>query len=238
MFQQSIAITVVHECEIVRRGISAMVAGMAGMALMRELSAPDDDLRASGVVGSVVLTSGLHAASVLDTVNEPADWNRRPGVILVAASATEFEVREALRNGIQGMLLLSSGEKEVEDAIRLVASGRRYLSTDVATTVAEQMDCETLTTRELEILQGIAAGRANKAIAIDMNIAVGTVKSHVRSILAKLDAASRTHAVVIATQRGIVRPVESPRVARRSTRQRATPWISHTAAAPMNRSLS
>ena len=70
----------------------------------------------------------------------------------------------------------------------------------IATHVAE----DALSTREVEVLGQVAGGRSNKVIAARMGISEETVKTHMKSILAKLDANDRTHAVTIALKRGIL----------------------------------
>ena len=64
----------------------------------------------------------------------------------------------------------------------------------------------TLTGRETDVLQLLAQGCCNKSIARKLGIGVGTVKTHVKGVMSKLDATARTHAVVVATQRGLIRP--------------------------------
>ena len=70
--------------------------------------------------------------------------------------------------------------------------------------MAEHAADETLTHREVEVLRLIAAGNANKMVADKLSIAEETVKGHVKSILAKLAANDRTHAVAIGLKRGII----------------------------------
>jgi two-component system NarL family response regulator len=68
--------------------------------------------------------------------------------------------------------------------------------------LAERVSGETLSAREIEVLQRIAAGKSNKEIGAELFISEGTVKTHVKSIFAKLDVVSRTEAVATATRRG------------------------------------
>ena len=70
--------------------------------------------------------------------------------------------------------------------------------------IAEHLSDETLSARELDVLQSVAAGNANKRVAADLGISEETVKAHMKSILAKLGARDRTHAVTIAIKRGII----------------------------------
>jgi DNA-binding NarL/FixJ family response regulator len=75
---------------------------------------------------------------------------------------------------------------------------------EIATEIAEHVADDSLTERETEILKCVAAGMSNKLIAAELNISDGTVKTHMKSILPKLNASDRTHAVTIALKRGIL----------------------------------
>jgi DNA-binding NarL/FixJ family response regulator len=78
------------------------------------------------------------------------------------------------------------------------------VSSEVASGIAEHATDDTLTPRETDVLRLIGAGNANKEIGAQLGLTEETVKSHVRNILAKLDANDRTHAVTIALKRGII----------------------------------
>jgi len=88
--------------------------------------------------------------------------------------------------------------------IRAVHGGQRYISPEIAQQLASHLGASLLSEREVEVLQCAAAGNANKRIASQLAISEETVKAHMRSILAKLDANDRTHAVTIALKRGII----------------------------------
>jgi two-component system, NarL family, response regulator len=94
--------------------------------------------------------------------------------------------------------------KELLETIRAVHAGQKRVSSEVAAAVAEHTTDDLLTAREIDILQRVAAGNANKEIAAQLSLAEETVKSHVRNILAKLGANDRTHAVTIGLKRGII----------------------------------
>ena len=89
-------------------------------------------------------------------------------------------------------------------AIRAVHAGRSRVPAPIAEKLAQRIGTQELTTREQGVLERIVAGRANKEIASDLHISEATVKSHVNSILGKLEVADRTHAAMVALQRGLV----------------------------------
>jgi DNA-binding NarL/FixJ family response regulator len=70
--------------------------------------------------------------------------------------------------------------------------------------IAEHVADDALTVREIEVLRGVAAGQSNKRIAVALSISEETVKTHMKSILPKLNATDRTQAVMTALKRGIL----------------------------------
>ena len=94
--------------------------------------------------------------------------------------------------------------RELLDTIRAVHAGQKRIPPEVAAELAEHVAEDDLSSREIEVLRLIAAGNANKEIAAQLSVAEETVKSHVTSILGKLGANDRTHAVTIGLKRGII----------------------------------
>jgi DNA-binding NarL/FixJ family response regulator len=127
-----------------------------------------------------------------------------PRVLVMSAQPREHDVRRALEHGVFGYLPLDSGIDEFVHGVRTVARGARYLAQSTAQCVADSLTREALTARESEVLDLLARGQCNKSIARQLAIAVGTVKVHVKAIMGKLDASSRTQAVSIAAQRGLI----------------------------------
>ena len=93
---------------------------------------------------------------------------------------------------------------ELLKAIRAVHAGERYLPAGVAAAVSPESAAADLSAREMQVLELIVRGLANKQIAYTLSIAEHTVKNHVKNILAKLGAQDRTQAATAAIQRGIV----------------------------------
>jgi two-component system NarL family response regulator len=115
------------------------------------------------------------------------------------------DIYRAMQAGAKGYLLKGMDMEELVEAIRAVDAGRGRIPSVIAEKLAQRVGSEELTSREVEVLERIVAGRANKEIAADLHISEATVKSHVNSLLGKLGVADRTHAAVLALQRGIVR---------------------------------
>ncbi len=125
-------------------------------------------------------------------------------IIILTTYAGDVRISRALKAGARGYLLKSFLRKELLDTIRAVHAGQKRIPADLATQVADHVADDTLTLREIEVLRAIAGGNANKLIADQLSITEETVKGHVKSILSKLCANDRTHAVTIGLKRGII----------------------------------
>jgi DNA-binding NarL/FixJ family response regulator len=133
-------------------------------------------------------------------------------VMILTHSDSEAKICHALEQGARGYLLLGCSLQDVVDGLRSVYIGGIALGPLVASRIADRMKQQALTRREGDILRHMMMGMSNKAIASKLTLAVGTVKTHVKSILEKLDATSRTQAVSIAQRRGILGEEAEPAV--------------------------
>jgi DNA-binding NarL/FixJ family response regulator len=117
----------------------------------------------------------------------------------------EEDIFSSIRAGAKGYILKSAPRTEIIAALRKVGAGERYLPDYVAATIASRLSAPSLTGRETEVLQLLRVGISNKEIARQLDVSEGTVKAHVREILSKLGAISRTEAVNLALQRGLLK---------------------------------
>ncbi|WP_213957817.1 response regulator transcription factor [Variovorax sp. dw_954] len=126
-------------------------------------------------------------------------------ILVLTTNDCEVDIRRAIEAGIHGYIVLGGPLDELIEGATSVAAGRRYVSRSVAQRVVDSLTHASLTSREIEVLRLVASGDSNKAIARDLEIKAGTVKSHMTAIMSKLGASSRTHAATIAATRGLVR---------------------------------
>jgi DNA-binding NarL/FixJ family response regulator len=125
-------------------------------------------------------------------------------MIVLTTSAGDVQAVRAFKAGAVGYLLKNLLRTELVETIRSVHRGHKRIPPEIAQQIAEHAADDSITTRELEVLRRVAKGNSNKVIASDLNISEHTVKNHLKSILSKLNASDRTHAVMIALQRGFL----------------------------------
>jgi DNA-binding NarL/FixJ family response regulator len=129
-----------------------------------------------------------------------------PSARLIALSNYEGDedIYRAIRAGAKAYVFKSVGGQDLLDTIVSVHEGRQWLSPAVAERLASRVAAPTLTPRELEVLQAMARGASNGAIASQLGISLETVKVHVKRVLEKMGAASRSQAISTAIQKGVV----------------------------------
>jgi two-component system NarL family response regulator len=144
------------------------------------------------------ILSGIEAAAAIHREYPQAR------LIALTTYGGDEDIRRALQAGVQAYLMKDILHDELLKAIRAVHGGQTYLPASVAAALAAQMPRPDLSARELQVLELIVAGLANKQIAYSLNIAEYTVKNHVKNILDKLAVQDRTQAATVAIQRGII----------------------------------
>jgi two-component system NarL family response regulator len=125
-------------------------------------------------------------------------------ILVMTMYDLEEDIFKSVRHGAMGYILKSATPEEIIRALQAVARGERYLPQYVAAKLAARMSTPQLTARELDVLALLRLGISNKQIAVDLGMTEGTVKAHVREIMSKLGAISRTEAVNLAIQRGLL----------------------------------
>jgi DNA-binding NarL/FixJ family response regulator len=144
----------------------------------------------------------------LDGVNaiyeiRAAEPNAR--VIVLTTFDGDEDIYRGMRAGAKSYLLKDVRREELFQCIRDVHAGRTFVPPAIACKLAERLNAEVLTPRELEVLRLVADGKPNKLIGSDLAITEVTVKSHVQSVFRKLNVLSRTEAIAVANRRGLLR---------------------------------
>ena len=125
-------------------------------------------------------------------------------IVVLTTYSGDVQALRALAAGASGYLLKSMLRKDLAETIRAVHAGKKRIPPEIAAELAEHRVDQALSDREIEVLRQVAAGNSNKIVAHNLAISEETVKVHMKSILWKLSANDRTHAVTIALKRGII----------------------------------
>ncbi len=203
---EKIRILVAEDHLVARVGVSAIVNMQPDMLVVAEAAngqqavemyrehRPDVallDLR-------MPVMSGAEAAAAIR-----AEFPQARMIALTTYGGDE-DIRRALAAGVRAYLTKDVLHDELLNAIRAVYQGQHYLPPAVAAALAAQAPRPDLSAREVQVLELIVRGLANKQIGYTLNIAEHTVKNHVKNILSKLGVQDRTQAATTAIQRGII----------------------------------
>jgi len=126
-------------------------------------------------------------------------------VIMLTTFDGDADIQRSLESGAKGYMLKSMPRKDLVEMIRKVHAGKRHVPPEVAAQLAEHLGSDSLSKREVEVLEKVAGGNRNSDIAGILFISEETVKGHIKHIMEKLNASDRTEAVAIGLRRGIIR---------------------------------
>lgn len=218
---EAVRIVVVDDHSVVRRGTREILEQDPHLEVVGEAAdgheavSRVDDTQPDVVLMDIAMPE-MNGIAATRTIKKRWPWVRV--LILTVHDDDEF-VWEAIQSGASGYLLKDVGEAELVRAVRIVASGGALLDPAVTTAVMGRVRSgmptavdmtPSLTTRELDVLRLLAKGFSNRTIAERLEVSSRTVEVHVRHIFEKLDATSRTEAVVLALRRGIL-SLDQPR---------------------------
>jgi two-component system NarL family response regulator len=196
---EKVNVLIAHADAIVCAGLASLLATHGDM----QVSCASGAQAVAGATDVIILD---HRAG-LEHMRRAASSHSgdgQPRVLIVTQLEREWEVRTAMMAGVHGYLLQNADPEQLLTAVRTLSRGMRYLSAELSRCVADSFTRIGLTSRETDVLQLLAQGQCNKSIARELGIGVGTVKTHVKGLFDKLGATARTHAVVLATRRGLV----------------------------------
>ena len=201
-----IRVLIVDDHPMLREGIAAMVQGESDMLLVAQACNGHEAVACYREHLPDVTLMDLQMPEmdgVAAIVAIRAEW---PGarIVMLTTFRGDTQALRALQAGASGYLLKSTIRTELLEAIRAVHAGQRRIPSEVAAELAAHVAEDLLSTRELEVLKRVASGNSNRLIAAQLFVSEDTVKSHMKSILSKLSANDRTHAVTIALSRGII----------------------------------
>lgn len=196
----------VDDHPLLRDGVAALIGNQTDMVLIAEASNGHEALEQFRRHRPDITLMDLQMPDMsgIDAMSAIRGEFPDARIIVLTTHAGDALVARALKAGAQAYLLKGLLRKELLETIRAVHVGQKRVSPEIAVEIAEHATDDTLTPREIDVLQLIARGNANKIIAAELSLTEETVKSHIRNILSKLGANDRTHAVAIGLKRGII----------------------------------
>ena len=202
-----IRLLVVDDHPVVRTGLVEMLRADSRLQVIAQAASGEEAIAEFSALRPDVVLMDLRMPDMggVEAIERIRELDPDARVLIVTALDGEDDIFRGLRAGAKGYILKDAPPPEVINAVMMTMQGRRYLAQSVAAKLADHLDSNQLSEREVEILQWIATGLSNKGIARKAGITEGTVKFHVNNILSKLQCASRTEAVSVALKRGLIR---------------------------------
>jgi len=201
-----IRVLTVDDHALLRDGIAALIESQADMVQVAEAANGREALELFRTHRPDITLMDLQMPEMsgIDAIGAIRSEFPEARIVVLTTHAGDVQVSRALKAGARAYLLKGLLRKELLETIRAVHAGHKRLSSEVAAEIAEHATDDLLSPREIDVLRLVARGNANKEIAAQLSLTEETVKSYLRSILAKLSANDRTHAVAIGLKRGII----------------------------------
>jgi DNA-binding NarL/FixJ family response regulator len=202
----TIRILVVDDHNVVRQGLVALINTVPSMAVVAEAS---DGRRAIELFRQyhpdiTLMDLRMPGLGGVEAITEIRREFPQARIIVLTTFDGDEDIYRALQAGARGYLLKGMDSDVLMEAIRTVHAGKSRIPAAVAQRLADRMSTTELTGREMDVLKQIVAGHSNREIGSLLHISEATVKTHINSLLSKLNVTDRTQAATTALQRGLV----------------------------------
>jgi DNA-binding NarL/FixJ family response regulator len=204
--QTGIRILSLDDHPLLRDGIAAIINSQADMTMVSQASSGAEAIQQYRIHRPDVTLMDLRLPDVsgIDAMIAIRTEFPEARIIMLTTFEGDVEIQRALEAGARGYLSKNMLPSELLQVIRQIHAGEKSIPAEIAAQLAEHVSDDSLTAREVEVLQQIAGGNRNRDIAEMLNISEETVKVHIKHIMDKLDARDRTQAVGIGVRRGII----------------------------------
>jgi DNA-binding NarL/FixJ family response regulator len=191
---------------LLRSGIGALIATQPDMQLIAEAATGREAVQLHRELNPDVTLMDLQMPDMsgLDAIIAIKSEAPAARIIVLTTYSGDVLAQRALKAGARAYVLKSLVRTEILNTIRIVHAGEKQVQADVAAAMAKHTADASLTHREVQVLQLVASGCANKEISVRLDVNEETTKTHIKNILAKLGARDRTHAVSLGLKRGII----------------------------------
>jgi DNA-binding NarL/FixJ family response regulator len=202
-----VRILIADDHSVVRMGLASLLGTAKNVEVVGEAINGDEavrkalKLRPDFVVMDLVMPRKDGVAATEEILTDAPETK----ILILTTFGTSDDITRTLKSGATGAIMKSATNRELLAAVQSVAQGRRFVSAEVEGILANDPPTPELSQRQREILESIARGLTNKEIATALDISLESVKSHVKVILQKLEASSRTEAAAIAQRKNLLR---------------------------------
>jgi len=201
-----IRVLAVDDHPLLREGVAALIANQPDMKLVAEAASGHEAIEKYRAMRPDVTLMDLQMGEMsgIDAIIAIRGEFPEARFIVLTTYGGDALAGRALKAGAQAYVLKGLVRKDLLETIRIVHGGSKRISPDVAAQLASHVGEVGLSAREIEVLQLVASGDSNKRVAGRLSISEDTAKAHMKSILGKLNANDRTHAVILGLKRGII----------------------------------
>jgi len=201
-----IRVLCVDDHPLLRDGLDALINNRPGMVLVAQASSAQEGIAEfrKHQPDVTLMDLRLPDKSGIEAMRAIRAEFPEARIIVLTTFEGDVEIQRALEAGARAYILKNMPPKELLEVIEQVHAGKKRIPAQVAAHLAEHVADESLTAREVEVLNQLAEGNRNRDIAEKLFITEETVKVHIKHIMEKLGASDRTQAVAIGLRRGII----------------------------------
>jgi DNA-binding NarL/FixJ family response regulator len=201
-----ISVLIVEDHPTFRMGLAALIESQADMTVTAQFGSGEELLAAYRPAMAAVILMDLRLPGMGGVETIIGLQSREPGVRVIVLTTYEADedVFRAMQSGAKSYLLKDMSTEEIAGTIRAVHRGGTEVPPRIAERLTARARRQDLTARERDVLQLLVRGRSNKEIGSQLHISDETVKSHLKTLFAKLNVRDRTDAAISAVRQGIV----------------------------------
>lgn len=199
-------IFVISAQDIFREGIITIASNDPFLEIVGDATTVEDAMRSIETTAPKLIIIDLHGCDLNHDL-QVLFRDGRPIVsrsIVITSNSTDYEIAQCIQKGVAGIVCRNVHRDEMLTAMHKVLSGRNHYCTHTIAKLRKDPKSNSLTKRELEVLQFLAFGLPNKEIAERLGVGIGTIKTHLININSKLHVTSRTEAVIRGIQKRLI----------------------------------